>query len=63
VQETMNRVVKAENEKVAALDFATSTEAINIIGDMAGILPLGRTALPLKVQTPVSAAGTVSGHS
>jgi hypothetical protein len=55
--------VKAENEKVAALDFATATEAINIIGDMAGILPLGRTALPLKVQTPVSAAGTVSGHS
>lgn len=26
VQETMNRVVKAENEKVAAVDFATATE-------------------------------------
>jgi len=26
VQETMNRVVKAENEKVAAIDFATATE-------------------------------------
>lgn len=39
VQETMNRVVKAENEKVAAVDFATATETI---GDMAGIVPLGR---------------------
>src|SRR5580765_7872197 len=28
VQETMNRVVKAENEKVAAIDFATATETI-----------------------------------
>jgi regulator of protease activity HflC (stomatin/prohibitin superfamily) len=28
VQETMNRVVKAENEKVAAVDFATATETI-----------------------------------
>jgi len=136
VQETMNRVVKAENEKVAAVDFATATETmadgarraeikraegikqakileaegeaqaiqlvnnaadryfignaqllrklimvetalaantkivipantdlVNIIGDMAGILPLGRAALPLKVQTSVSGAGTVSGHS
>jgi regulator of protease activity HflC (stomatin/prohibitin superfamily) len=26
VQETMNKVVKAENEKVAAIDFATATE-------------------------------------
>jgi len=26
VQETMNKVVKAENEKVAALDFANATE-------------------------------------
>ena len=26
VQETMNKVVKAENEKIAALDFATATE-------------------------------------
>jgi regulator of protease activity HflC (stomatin/prohibitin superfamily) len=26
VQETMNKVVKAENEKVAAVDFATATE-------------------------------------
>ena len=136
VQETMNRVVKAENEKVAAVDFATATETmadgarraeikraegikqakileaegeaqaiqlvnnaadryfignaqllrklimvetalsantkivipantdlVNIIGDMAGILPLGRAALPLKVQTSVSGSGTVSGHS
>jgi regulator of protease activity HflC (stomatin/prohibitin superfamily) len=28
VQETMNRVVKAENEKVAAVDFATATETM-----------------------------------
>jgi regulator of protease activity HflC (stomatin/prohibitin superfamily) len=28
VQETMNRVVKAENEKVAAIDFATATETM-----------------------------------
>jgi regulator of protease activity HflC (stomatin/prohibitin superfamily) len=28
VQETMNTVVKAENEKVAAVDFATATETI-----------------------------------
>jgi regulator of protease activity HflC (stomatin/prohibitin superfamily) len=28
VQETMNKVVKAENEKVAAVDFATATETI-----------------------------------
>ena len=27
-QETMNKVVKAENEKVAAIDFATATETI-----------------------------------
>jgi len=28
VQETMNKVVKAENEKVAAVDFATATETM-----------------------------------
>jgi len=28
VQETMNKVVKAENEKIAAIDFATATETI-----------------------------------
>ena len=28
VQETMNKVVKAENEKVAAIDFATATETM-----------------------------------
>jgi regulator of protease activity HflC (stomatin/prohibitin superfamily) len=28
VQETMNKVVKAENEKVAAVDFATATETV-----------------------------------
>ena len=133
VQETMNKVVKAENEKVAAVDFATATETmadgarraeikkaegvkqakileaegeaqaiqlvnnaadryfvgnaqmlrklimvetalsantkivipantelVNIIGDMAGILPLGRTALPLKT---VPTGGVVAGHS
>ena len=26
VQETMNKVVKAQNEKIAAVDFATATE-------------------------------------
>jgi regulator of protease activity HflC (stomatin/prohibitin superfamily) len=133
VQETMNKVVKAENEKVAAVDFATATETmadgarraeikkaegvkqakileaegeaqaiqlvnnaadryfvgnaqmlrklimvetalsantkivipantelVNIIGDMAGILPLGRTTLPLKT---VPTGGVVAGHS
>ena len=133
VQETMNKVVKAENEKVAAVDFATATETmadgarraeikksegvkqakileaegeaqaiqlvnnaadryfvgnaqllrklimvetalsattkivipantelVNIIGDMAGILPLGRTALPVKT---VPTGGVVAGHS
>lgn len=79
VQDTMNKVVKAENEKVAAIDFATATETmadgarraeikkaegirqakileaegeanakivipantelVNVIGEMAGILP------------------------
>jgi regulator of protease activity HflC (stomatin/prohibitin superfamily) len=136
VQETMNKVVKAENEKVAAVDFATATETmadgarraeikkaegikqakilqaegealaiqlvnnaadryfvgnaqllrklitvetalsantkivipanselVNIISDMAGILPLGRTVLPLKTQTSVPAGGVVAGHS
>jgi regulator of protease activity HflC (stomatin/prohibitin superfamily) len=28
VQDTMNKVVKAENEKVAAIDFATATETV-----------------------------------
>jgi regulator of protease activity HflC (stomatin/prohibitin superfamily) len=28
VQETMNKVVKAENEKVAAVDYATATETV-----------------------------------
>ena len=28
VQETMNKVVKAENEKVAAVDFATAAETV-----------------------------------
>ena len=28
VQATMNKVVKAENEKVAAIDFATATETM-----------------------------------
>jgi regulator of protease activity HflC (stomatin/prohibitin superfamily) len=28
VQDTMNKVVKAENEKVAAIDFATATETM-----------------------------------
>lgn len=28
VQETMNKVVKAENEKLAAIDFATATETV-----------------------------------
>ena len=28
VQETMNKVVKAENEKVAAVDFATARETV-----------------------------------
>ncbi len=73
VQETMNKVVKAENEKIAAIDSATAaetvadgnaqllrklealeaslgnnakivvpagTELVNIIGEMAGIIPL-----------------------
>ena len=136
VQETMNKVVKAENEKVAAVDFATATETmadgarraeikkaegikqakileaegeaqaiqlvnnaadryfvgnaqllrrlmmvetalaantkivipsntelVNIIGDMAGILPLTRGAQPLKAQTATPAGGGVAGHS
>jgi len=70
VQETMNKVVKAENEKVAAIDFASARETVadgekrakikeaegyrqakilhaegdaalvNIIGEMAGVVPL-----------------------
>ena len=28
VQETMNKVVKAENEKIAAIDFATARETV-----------------------------------
>ena len=28
VQETMNKVVKAENEKIAAVDYATATETV-----------------------------------
>ena len=136
VQETMNKVVKAENEKVAAVDFATATETmadgarraeikkaegikqakileaegeaqaiqlvnnaadryfignaqllrklimvetalsantkivvpantdlVNIIGDMAGILPLTRGAAPLKAQAASPAGGVIPGHS
>jgi len=136
VQETMNKVVKAENEKVAAVDFATATETmadgarraeikkaegikqakileaegeaqaiqlvndaadkyfvgnaqllrklmmvetalaantkivipantelVNIIGDMAGILPLTKGAVPLKPQASVPAGGGIAGHS
>jgi regulator of protease activity HflC (stomatin/prohibitin superfamily) len=136
VQETMNKVVKAENEKVAAVDFATATETmadgarraeikkaegikqakileaegeaqaiqlvnnaadryfignaqllrklimvetalsantkivipantdlVNIIGDMAGILPLTRGAVPLKAQASAPAGSGVAGHS
>jgi regulator of protease activity HflC (stomatin/prohibitin superfamily) len=136
VQETMNKVVKAENEKVAAVDFATATETmadgarraeikkaegikqakileaegeaqaiqlvnnaadkyfvgnaqllrklimvetalsantkivipantdlVNIIGDMAGILPLTRGAMPLKAQASSPAGGVGAGHS
>jgi regulator of protease activity HflC (stomatin/prohibitin superfamily) len=136
VQETMNKVVKAENEKVAAVDFATATETmadgarraeikkaegikqakileaegeaqaiqlvndaadkyfvgnaqllrklmmvetalatntkivipantelVNIIGDMAGILPLTKGAVPLKPQASAPTGGGVSGHS
>jgi regulator of protease activity HflC (stomatin/prohibitin superfamily) len=136
VQETMNKVVKAENEKVAAVDFATATETmadgarraeikkaegikqakileaegeaqaiqlvnnaadryfignaqllrklimvetalsantkivvpantdlVNIIGDMAGILPLTRGAVPLKAQTATPTGSGVAGHS
>jgi regulator of protease activity HflC (stomatin/prohibitin superfamily) len=136
VQETMNKVVKAENEKVAAVDFATATETmadgarraeikkaegvkqakileaegeaqaiqlvnnaadryfignaqllrklimvetalsantkivipantdlVNIIGDMAGILPLGRVGLPGKMQASVPVGGIATGHS
>jgi regulator of protease activity HflC (stomatin/prohibitin superfamily) len=136
VQETMNKVVKAENEKVAAVDFATATETmadgarraeikkaegikqakileaegeaqaiqlvndaadkyfvgnaqllrklmmvetalatntkivipantelVNIIGDMAGILPLSRGAVPLKAQASPPAGSGVAGHS
>jgi len=136
VQETMNKVVKAENEKVAAVDFATATETmadgarraeikkaegikqakileaegeaqaiqlvndaadkyfvgnaqllrklmmvetalatntkivipantelVNIIGDMAGILPLTRGSVPLKAQASPPAGSGVAGHS
>ncbi len=28
VQETMNKVVKAENEKIAAIDYATAAETV-----------------------------------
>ena len=133
VQETMNKVVKAENEKVAAVDFATATETmadgarraeikkaegikqakileaegeaqaiqlvndaadkyfvgnaqllrklmmvetalatntkivipantelVNVIGDMAGILPLSRAAAPSKAQASAPAGSGVS---
>jgi regulator of protease activity HflC (stomatin/prohibitin superfamily) len=133
VQETMNKVVKAENEKVAAVDFATATETmadgarraeikkaegtrqakileaegeaqaiqlvneaadkyfvgnaqllrrliavetalsanakivvpsntelVNIIGDLAGILPLSRSTAPAKSQRPVPATADPS---
>jgi regulator of protease activity HflC (stomatin/prohibitin superfamily) len=135
VQETMNKVVKAENEKVAAIDFATATETmadgarraeikkaegikqakileaegeaqaiqlvnnaadkyfvgnaqllrrlmtvetsltantkivipagtdlVNIIGDMAGILPLGRSVAAPKPQKP-AVAGDIPLHT
>ena len=39
-----------------------NTELVNVIGDMAGILPLGRTAMPLK-QAPAPAGGVPAGHS
>lgn len=136
VQETMNKVVKAENEKVAAVDFATAVETmadgarraeikkaegikqakileaegeaqaiqlvneaadkffvgnaqllkrlitlenalsantkfvlpsngelVNIIGDMAGILPLSRLPASSKPSRPLSAAADTSARS
>jgi regulator of protease activity HflC (stomatin/prohibitin superfamily) len=57
VQETMNKMVKAENEKVAAVDFATATETmvvpsntelVNVFGELAGIMPLNRGATTTK---------------
>jgi regulator of protease activity HflC (stomatin/prohibitin superfamily) len=136
VQETMNKVVKAENEKVAAVDFATATETmadgarraeikraegikqakileaegeaqaielvnnaadkyfignaqvlrrlimvetalsantkivvpantdlVNIIGDMAGILPLTKGTAPMKAHPTTPVPGSTPGHS
>jgi len=40
-----------------------NSELVNIISDMAGILPLGRTVLPQKTQTSVPTGGVVAGHS
>jgi hypothetical protein len=39
-----------------------NSELVNIISDMAGILPLGRTAMPLK-QASAPAGGVLAGHS
>ncbi len=58
VQETMNKVVKAENEKVAAIDFATATETQadgqrraeikKAEGNEAGADPRGRGSRPRR---------------
>jgi hypothetical protein len=40
-----------------------NTDLVNIIGDMAGILPLTRGAVPLKAQASAPAGSGVAGHS
>lgn len=40
-----------------------NTDLVNIIGDMAGILPLTKAAAPLKAATSTPAEGRPAGHS
>jgi regulator of protease activity HflC (stomatin/prohibitin superfamily) len=62
VQETMNKVVKAENEKIAAIDYATATEtkaddaeAIRLVNEAANKYFIGNAQLLRKLQALESA--------
>jgi regulator of protease activity HflC (stomatin/prohibitin superfamily) len=58
VQETMNKVVKAENEKIAAIDFATATEtmadgeaqAIKLVNEAANLYFVGNAQILRRLE-------------
>ena len=61
VESTPN--IRVKSVAMPPIVIPANTELVNIIGDMAGILPLTRGAVPLKSQASVPAGGGVPGHS